>query len=221
MSRAPHRLSQAGTVAWPNPIASKSTQCFLAECGLTLPAYTRWPAIIGCIVGGLILFSLIWCFVRCCCCGMSVCCGCLSCCGGRHSSRGSKHHDEPAPDKSAPPPPPAAPSGYIPTQPPSYAPPQFASFITSKDGAGGKTVNEDALPEMPTWETARTRKVLMEAEPSQKGHADDVELGELNHPKNATGSRAPMLAHAAQPAGYDDIGVATPMQSPYGNPQGR
>jgi hypothetical protein len=225
MSRAPHRLSRAGTIAWPNPIASKSTQCSLAECGLTLPAYTRWPAIIGCVVGGLVLLSLIWCIVRCCCCGMSVCCGCLSCCRGRHSSRGPKHHDEPNPYKSAPPPPPPPPpaaSGYTPNQPPSYAPPQFATFVTSnKDGAGGKTVNEDALPAMPTWESARTRKVLMEAEPSQKGHADDVELGELNHSKKVTGSRAPMLAHAVPPAGYDDIGVATPMRGTYGNPQDR
>ncbi|KAI9775150.1 MAG: hypothetical protein M1839_001401 [Geoglossum umbratile] len=134
----------------------------------------------------------------------------------RHSSRGKKHLDESIPHKSAPP----TTSGYTPTQPPSYAPPQFATFATShKEGAGGKPVNEDALPAMPTWESARTRKVLLEAEPSHKGHVDDVELGDLNHSKKATGSRAPMLAHAAPPAGYDDIGVATPMQSPYGNPQ--
>ncbi|KAI9767429.1 MAG: hypothetical protein M1840_005658 [Geoglossum simile] len=150
---------------------------------------------------------------------MSVCCGCLSCCRGRGSSRGPKHHEEPTSYKGAPPP---TTNGYTPNQPPSYAPPQFAAFATSnKDGTGGKAVNGDALPAMPTWESARTRKVLMEAEPPQKGHADDVELGDLNHSGKTTGSRAPMLAHAAPPAGYDDIGVASTMQSPYGNPQDR
>ncbi|KAH0538309.1 hypothetical protein FGG08_005083 [Glutinoglossum americanum] len=121
--------------------------------------------------------------------------------------------------------PPPSSGGYMPTQPPSYAPPQFATFDASnKGGVEGKPVNEDALPPMPSWETARTRKVLEEVQPSHKDHkdhGDDMELGDLNHHHKATGSRARMLDHAAPPAGYDEIGVATPMQSPISNPQGR
>ncbi|KAI9868663.1 MAG: hypothetical protein M1813_004513 [Trichoglossum hirsutum] len=104
--------------------------------------------------------------------------------------------------------------------PPSYAPPQFATFDSSHKGTGGKPVNEDALPAMPTWETARTRKVLEEVQPSHKDHGDDMELGDLNYQQKAAGSRVPILDHAAPPAGYE-IGVATPMQGPNGSPQGR
>ncbi|KAH0565485.1 hypothetical protein GP486_001126 [Trichoglossum hirsutum] len=115
--------------------------------------------------------------------------------------------------------PPAATGGYTTIQPPSYASPQFATFETSRKSEG-KPINEDALPAMPTWETARTRKVLEEVPPSHKDHHDDVELGDLKHHQKASGSRVPMLDHAAPPAGYE-IGVATPMQGPNGSPQGR
>lgn len=57
-------------------------------------------------------------------------------------------------------------------------------------------MNEDSLPAMPSWDTARDRKVL------DNSHEDDVEMAKLDPQK------APMLAHQAPPptAGYSDMG---------------
>ncbi|KAI9847552.1 MAG: hypothetical protein M1838_000828 [Thelocarpon superellum] len=64
--------------------------------------------------------------------------------------------------------------GYQPApQQPFYEPPQFAQF----DAGGRKPpVNEDALPPMPSWETAQKRKVLDEHAEAQ----EDVEMNPLN-----------------------------------------
>lgn len=58
-------------------------------------------------------------------------------------------------------------------------------------------MNEDSLPAMPSWDSARDRKVLDES------HEDDVEMTKLDPQK------APMLAHQAPAptAGYSDIGI--------------
>ena len=133
-------------------------------------------------MASVLVISVIWCIARCLCCGASCCCGCLSCCdsccpsGGRHGKQ-SKYVDHPSPFQPAPY------QGYQPTPaPPVYSqPPQFAQFDVTKRN---KT-NEDALPAMPSWETASQRKVLEE-------HKDeDMELGNLDPAK------APMLAHQA------------------------
>ncbi len=66
-------------------------------------AYCKWPVIAACILGGLILISVIWCLARCLCCGLSCCCtcfSCLKCCGnccGCCDDPGKKHKhlDEP------------------------------------------------------------------------------------------------------------------------------
>ena len=60
---------------------------------------------------------------------------------------------------------------------------------------GGKA-NEDSLPAMPSWDSARDRKVL------DASHEDDVEMAKLDPQK------APMLAHQAPvpTAGYSDMG---------------
>lgn len=71
---------------------------------------------------------------------------------------------------------PAPVQGFRPSPaPPVYDTPQFATFEAS---SGGK-VNEDSLPEMPSWENAKTRRVE-----DTTAHQQDVELGELD----ATGS---------------------------------
>ncbi|KAF5846826.1 hypothetical protein GGP41_004864 [Bipolaris sorokiniana] len=57
-------------------------------------SYCKWPVIVGIIIGGLILFSVITCIARCICCGAECACCCFRCCasccgGGRR--RGSSH----------------------------------------------------------------------------------------------------------------------------------
>lgn len=115
---------------------------------------------------------------------------------------------------------PAPYQGYQPAPPPpSYEPPQFARFDVSKKGK----VNDDALPAMPSWDTASERKI-----PKVEQHADeDMEMGRLDplHAQQApmlaahNGTTSPRPGHAEmdsspyrQHGGYDggDLG------SPYG-----
>ncbi|KAI9803757.1 MAG: hypothetical protein M1825_001637 [Sarcosagium campestre] len=166
--------------------------------------YCKWPVIIGCVVGGLIALSVIFCIVRCCCCGVSCCGDCLRCCG-RGSKKRTKHLD----DISRPSP---AYGGYRPPPgPPAYEPPRFAHFESSH-GQGGK-IHEDSLPAMPSWETAQSKKVMDES-----ARHDDVELGRLDP---ATGQSAPMLGAASKIHGYGEDGSHqhSPQPSPY-NPPG-
>jgi hypothetical protein len=53
----------------------------------------------------------------------------------------------------------------------AYEPPQFAQFDVRKTG---HAISEDALPPMPSWDTAQKKHVLSEEE------KDAVELGELD-----------------------------------------
>ncbi|XP_014559515.1 hypothetical protein COCVIDRAFT_91568 [Bipolaris victoriae FI3] len=79
-------------------------------------SYCKWPVIVGIIIGGLILFSVITCIARCICCGAECACCCFrccaSCCGG--GRRGSSHQriksdsGRPYPPQSYGPPPPQA-----------------------------------------------------------------------------------------------------------------
>ncbi|KAI9673895.1 MAG: hypothetical protein M1817_002101 [Caeruleum heppii] len=148
--------------------------------------YCKWPAIIGIIIGSLIVISLLWCCISCLCCGASCCGSCFSCCGnccGRRRSKGQKPISNPTPIPFG-----ARMGGYQPTpQPPAYMEPQFATFDVSKKGhkSGPSYGNEDALPAMPSWETAQQRKVLEES------RADEVEMGRLNAPGNA--AHSPMV----------------------------
>ena len=67
---------------------------------------------------------------------------------------------------------------------PAYEPPQFAQFEVGKTG---HAISEDALPPMPSWETAQKKHVPEEEK-------DAVELGDLDP---ATGQRLPLMAGAA------------------------
>lgn len=167
----------------------------LPSAAALLTPCLRWPVIIAIIIGSLIALSVLWCVVRCMCCGMSCCCTCFSflkccdCCGGCCDGRRDaphKHLDEPGPFHSH--------QGYQPNPPmmggglgskPSYEPPQFATFDVGKTG---HAVSEDALPPMPSWETAQKKHVLSEEE------KNGVELGELDP---ATGQKLPLMAGAA------------------------
>jgi len=84
---------------------------------------------------------------------------------------------------------------------PSHNQPQYAQF----DAPSSKPINGDALPAMPSWETAQSRRVEVEEMPDH--HTDIVELSSLNNnPRDEV--RVPMLAqteHADQ----------SPLPSPY------
>lgn len=162
------------------------------------------------VIGGLIIIGIVWCIIRCACCGVACCCSCfrcLKCCGnccGCCDPPGGKPHkylDEPynqqgyrteAPMQA--PFPPAAKS--------VHAPPQYAEFdVSKKDG-------EDSLPAMPSWEGANSKKIGMEA--------DAVEMEPLKKsPMSASDPKMPLMAGPSP-------GPVSPMEppSPYGPPQG-
>lgn len=83
-------------------------------------------------------------------------------------------------------------------------PPQYAEFEMAKKGQKGP---EDSLPQMPSWETAGAKKVLVEDE-------DGVEMDQLKKPNN----QDPRFARVGSPGS----GPVSPMSSmdgrnPYSN----
>lgn len=140
------------------------------------------------------MISIIWCIVRCACCGLSCCCtcfSCLKCCGDccgcctKPGDRKQKYLDEPQA-----PPPLAAPinQGYQAPQTMGYTtaaePVKFATFETGKSGFAvdppKSAMNDDALPPMPSWEGAQ-RKRIMDEEEAMHAKEEGMELGQLNH----------------------------------------
>ncbi|TFB05741.1 hypothetical protein CCMA1212_001749 [Trichoderma ghanense] len=156
---------------------SEIKQTFSSWDGCMSHLYCKWPAIAIMVVGGLILISIIVCIVRCTCLGMSCCCSCcycLKCCGNccgccdTPGGKSRKHLDEPynAPQsgyggyrQEAPMavnvPAPAPVPAFAPAA--SHGPPQYAEFDVSKQDA-------DALPAMPSWESANSKKIVLEEE---------------------------------------------------------
>lgn len=97
---------------------------------------SRYPAIVGIVVGSLVLLGILWCIIGCLCCGYTCCKGCCSCCcpsrsgkpGDKKRSKFADDHSSPFHPASAPPPPPPANFGYQPNPaPPAYnnAPPSY------------------------------------------------------------------------------------------------
>lgn len=139
------------------------------------------PFIVVCVVGGLILLTLIMCCVRCVLCGYACCsCCCGGCCGSsnRRSRRGEKHssHDPPPTVVQQQP---VVIHQPIIQQPPMVAEqPQYAYF----DSKGA-----DSLPHMPALQSER---VVVESHEMK----DVPRLGPSNpydmHPTPAI-SRAP------------------------------
>lgn len=165
---------------------------------MTVP-WCKWPVIGVIIIGGLIIFSILWCIIRCCCCGLSCCCSCfqcLQCCGNccgacdPPGGRKIKHLDDPyAPQnqhhgyRSEPPMNPSTMNSTAPQFAPApksshSEPPQYAEFEMSKPR------NDDALPEMPSWDEASNKKVMV--------HEEAVELDSLAK-KPATGQQVGVM----------------------------
>ncbi|ROT36877.1 hypothetical protein SODALDRAFT_209387 [Sodiomyces alkalinus F11] len=181
--------------------------------------WCRWPVIAAIIVGGLIILSIVICVARCLCCGVSCCCqffSCLKCCGnccGAFDPPGGKRRkylDEPynAPNQGYKPHPPMFTPAAAPV---AAAPPQYAEFDASKKG------DADALPAMPTWEGAGSKKVSLEE--------DAVELETIKKPQAGQSARniqpspnMPLMTHGT-------AGPASPMspedaRAPYGHGHG-
>lgn len=100
-------------------------------------------------------------------------------------------------------------SGGLASKPP---PPQYARFDDDSGKNKVHELSEDALPEMPSWDTASKRQVLVEEEEVKEG----VELGELDP---ATGQKVPLVPGAAPPGGRS--GPPTPSAERVASPFGR
>ncbi|KYK54344.1 hypothetical protein DCS_06301 [Drechmeria coniospora] len=169
-------------------------------------SYCKWPVIASMAVGGLIIFAVVWCIIRCCCCGRPCCCSCfqcLKCCGNccgccdpPGGAKRRKYLDEPyipphhGYEEQAPMKAPTA-------RNPAAEPPQYAEFEVPKKGG------EDSLPHMPSWETAGSKKVLLE---------EDMEMNQLNK------SQAPSPAQSALPS-PSPAPTASAANSPYALPR--
>lgn len=117
--------------------------------------FCKYPVIVGCIIGGLIFISLIWCLIRCIMCGYACCTCCCGGCGGSRRTQNHKHQVE-----------------FVPAQPPPiYQPPAYRqeqpqyAYTTDRDG----NVSGDALPAMPTWESTKVEV------------KEEVEMGYVNN----------------------------------------
>lgn len=173
-------------------VGSSSSAVLLVMRTLTS---SRWSVIGVIIVGGLIIISVIWCIIRCACCGRSCCCSCFSClkccgncCGCCDPPRRSRHKylDEPyiPPHHGYKSHDPMHAGFGGPTVPAAKAPdyPQYAEFETSKK-------DDDALPQMPSWEDAESKKVLVEEE--------GVEMDALKKPEAGGQAAASAMGGAA------------------------
>ena len=162
--------------------ASKLARVYRIE--ISFANSTRYPAIIGIVIGSLIALSVILCLVRCLCCGLECCCGIFACCNAccpspRRRDR-TQYRDPPPPQFH-----PSPYQGYQQNPPPLYNhQPQFAQFDVGKKSHA----NEDALPAMPSWENAGSRRIADDT------HHEEMELGTIGHGDE---SKAPMLANQA------------------------
>ncbi|KAF2149639.1 hypothetical protein K461DRAFT_324102 [Myriangium duriaei CBS 260.36] len=163
-------------------------------------AYCKWPVIAGIIIGSLILLSVLYCVVQIICCGAQCCfclasisrCLCCGCCrGSGRGNRGGDNYDghvknngyvRPADYNTSYQPSYMAQGQYASQPAPHYGPPSTATFDAPTKNT--RRANEDALPAMPSWSDAQSRRV----EDHHSAH-DDVEMGKLNN----AGQSEPML----------------------------
>ncbi|KAL3460243.1 hypothetical protein BJX64DRAFT_290410 [Aspergillus heterothallicus] len=173
--------------------------------------YCKWPVIVGIIIGGVILLSVVACIVNCLCCGIRCCTGCCGCCCPSPRPKRTKYADDPY--HHQPPPMPQMPqmppqnhgyqAGYqggyqSPQAPPTYRGAQVARFDTPSS-PGHSKINEDALPAMPSWDSAVTRRVE-----DTTPHSESVEMEPLNpvsRPPHRTPS-APRMNTGMNAGGY-------------------
>ncbi|KAJ9292782.1 hypothetical protein DTO271G3_8481 [Paecilomyces variotii] len=121
-------------------------------------AYCKWPVIVGIVVGGAILIAIAWCLIS---------------WGGGGGGGGKRSQYPDDPSYHRPPPPPS--QGYQAPAAPSYrgaqAAPKVAQFAQFETPSS--KVDDDALPPMPSWETALTRKI------EDTSPQEDVEMDQL------------------------------------------
>ncbi|OJD19001.1 hypothetical protein AJ78_01030 [Emergomyces pasteurianus Ep9510] len=143
-------------------------------------SYCKWPVIVGIVVGGIILLGAVWGIIACACCGYTCCKGCCACCSCCCPSSRKKSHDRTkyADEHSTydsqnrhlsagyqrPPAPPVYDSHHS-------NPTKFAQFDTAHPRT---KANDDALPQMPTWDSATTRRV------EDTSESYDVEMNRLD-----------------------------------------
>lgn len=164
-------------------------QCFLCivESYHHISNFIRWPVIAAIVSASLILLIIVWCIVGCLCFGTACCCGCCACCRGRGGGRRRRRDKDIEPHPPQPPPVYAVSSGgYQPTPAPHLvyqAAPSPSPAVYQATPSPAPTspyqqrpVHEDALPPMPTWQTAQERRIMNERE-FQGVH---VELGQLH-----------------------------------------
>lgn len=157
-------------------------------------SHSKWPVIVGIILGSIIAISILWCITKCICGGIADCFSCCcSCCSSNNRNNNQGYQQ--------PPPPPQYPMHhqyYGPQQPmysaaPMYAPSPMHAPPQMSGGAGGYRsapmsphdglnksgaqagYNEDALPAFPTHGHGQDRHVPY----------DDVEMGNLQSPQAA------------------------------------
>ncbi|KAK5046418.1 hypothetical protein LTR84_008221 [Exophiala bonariae] len=183
-------------------------------------AYCKWPAIVGIVIGSLILLSFLWCVVQCICCGATLCsCCCGGCrgCGSKGSGRDrrSKHQD----DYTRMPPTPYG--GYQPAPAPmAYGMPQYNAaprFATFEDPS--RKIHEDSLPHMPSWDTAAKRRV----EDTSYHPNDDLEMNQLDpHAQAVRGGGYNSVPHGPlSPQPQPDVyGHNTGINQPYNSDLG-
>lgn len=157
-------------------------------------AYCKWPAIVGIIVGSLIVLSIILCCARCLCCGAECCCACCSCfnrCCPSPRNKDQGYQQPPAQpygygNQYQSPAPPMYGAGAAPWG--GYRGPQTATYDAGKKHSSNNNYNEDSLPAMPSWNNATQRHELVEE--------DDVEMRKMDQHHNAQSQ--PFLASGAQ-----------------------
>ncbi|KAJ5286661.1 hypothetical protein N7478_002347 [Penicillium angulare] len=166
-------------------------------------SYCKWPVIVAIIVVSVIVIAVLACVINCICCGYRICSCCCSCCcpSGRRKNKGPKHYDEP-PFYNQP-----APAPSYNQQPPAPAPPLYRGAVTTATFDSSKSpsskVNEDALPEMPTWASAVDKHV------EDPNAHEEVEMEPLN-PDRKHGAGTPMHGNAFADFPPDRTGTATP-----------
>ncbi|KAF2083531.1 hypothetical protein K490DRAFT_69722 [Saccharata proteae CBS 121410] len=114
------------------------------------------------------------------------------------------------PYQSAPPPTYSQPAQYGPPVPTKNVP-QVAVFDTPTKSA---KINEDALPHMPSWDQATSRRVEEVVESAEPEKPGDVEMSRLDTNGQSTGRSTPRTPGMASPMLANRSG--TPMRSPGG-----
>lgn len=189
-------------------------------------SYCKWPVIVGIVIGSLFVLSLVWCLARCLCCGLECCCGCLSCCNaccpkprGKRRDRGGYQQAPPTPYQYHQPQPMQPPTYMAGGAGGSYRGAPVATSATF-DSPSKKYQNEDALPAMPSWQNAQSKRVESD---------EEVELEKMDHTASPTHTNSPMyqqesLTGQAQNnmngRGYNTqesgvVGAAAPHAGPY------